>query len=140
MGYQINNQQVIIPIFSIDEHYFSTLGINLVEGVNFSADSKENQEGIIVNETLAQLLGRDSTGKINPLMGEKIIGVAQDHHYASLESKIEPLIFSYSKDAADYILIKVRPKGIPGTLQAIEKPGKILPLINLLCTLFWTKL
>jgi putative ABC transport system permease protein len=61
-------------------------------------------------------------------MGTNIIGIVQDHHYASLESKIQPLEFLYSKDNADndYISIKLRPGRIPGALQAIEKTWKKL--------------
>ncbi|QHT69249.1 FtsX-like permease family protein [Rhodocytophaga rosea] len=126
MGFEINNEQTNVDIFIVDEHYLSTLGIKLVEGRNFSPDRKTDQEGMIVNETLANMIGRDSTGVINTLMGTKIIGVMQDHHYASLESKIAPLALSYSKDWPTYIVAKLRQGRIPTALQAIEKTWKKL--------------
>jgi putative ABC transport system permease protein len=50
----------------------------------------------------------------------------QDHHYASLESKIAPLSLSFNKEWADYFIIKIRPGQIPETLEAVEKSLKKL--------------
>jgi putative ABC transport system permease protein len=123
---EINKKKINIDIFSVDEHYFPTLGIELVEGENFSTEKKTTQKGLIVNETLANMLGRDSSGTIEPLMGSKIIGVAKDHHYTSLESKIAPLTFSYTTDMAYYILIKLRAGHIREGMQEIESTWKKL--------------
>ncbi|QHT70848.1 FtsX-like permease family protein [Rhodocytophaga rosea] len=126
-GMNINQKQTVIHGVFIDEYYLPTLGIELVEGKNFSPTIKSYQEGIIINETLANLLGRDSTGKVKPYMsGDKIIGVVKDFHYASLESEIAPLSFSYSKEWAYYIIVKMRPGKIIETIQAIEKTWKKL--------------
>jgi putative ABC transport system permease protein len=113
-------------MFSIDEQYLPTLGIELVEGINFSTKSKTDQEGMLVNETLAGMLSRDSSGAIEPLMGMRVIGVVKDHHYASLESKIAPTAFLYGNDMAHYILIKLRNGHIRGGLQEIERGWKKL--------------
>jgi putative ABC transport system permease protein len=126
MGMNISGEQVVINFISIDEHYLPTLGINVLEGKNFSSNIKSDKQGIIINETLANILGRDSKGKVNPLMSDQITGVVQDYHYASLESKIAPLILSYSKDWPYYIIIKIRPGQIPQTLEAVEKTWKKL--------------
>jgi putative ABC transport system permease protein len=126
MEFEINKEQTNVDIFIVDEHYLSTLGIKLVEGRNFSPDRKTDQEGMIINETLANMVGRDSTGVINTLMGTKIIGVMQDHHYASLESKIAPLALAYSKDWPTYIVAKLRRGRIPTAMKAIEKTWKAL--------------
>jgi putative ABC transport system permease protein len=125
-GIYINKELINVDFIYIDQYYLPTLGIKLVEGINFSPDSKSSQEGIIINETLANMLGRDSTGQVNSLMGTKITGVVQDHHIASLESKIAPLALHFNKEWADYFIIKIRPGRIPETLEAVEKSLKEL--------------
>lgn len=79
----------------IDEDYLSTLGINLIEGRNFSEELSDDNT-IILNETAARMLNQDK------VLGQKIrmhvddyqvIGVVEDFHFRSMRESIKPLGF-----------------------------------------------
>ncbi|HLW49358.1 MAG TPA: FtsX-like permease family protein, partial [Sphingobacteriaceae bacterium] len=86
-------------IWNIDYDYIPTLGINLVEGRNFSVEFGTDSMGIIINETAAGLLGMDNpVGKklYMPQGGGNtiaytVLGVVENFHYESLRQHIGPL-------------------------------------------------
>lgn len=88
---------------TIDFDYFNTLGIEIVQGRNFSKEfSTDTSHAVIVNEAMVRRLewddpigkriqySRDST------VFHKVIGVAKDFHQSSLHDPIEPLLFAPS--------------------------------------------
>ena len=42
---------------NIDEDYFSTLGIRVLEGRNFDSSAGDNANGIIVNDAMVRMMG-----------------------------------------------------------------------------------
>jgi putative ABC transport system permease protein len=52
--------------------------------------------------------------------------VVKDYHYASLESKIAPMVLFYSPHRVGSMLIKIKPRQIPEALSAIETNWKTL--------------
>jgi len=85
----------------VDYDYLETMGIELVEGRNFSEEfSTDYEEAIIVNESLVKHFGWDDPVS-RKLPGtfrsnHKIIGVVKDFHYSSLHEEIQPLVISLS--------------------------------------------
>ena len=61
-------------------------------------------------------------------LGSKVIGVVKDHHYLSLERAIEPMFLTMDKTfgSYQYLLVKLSPKDIPGSIKKLEKAYKIL--------------
>jgi putative ABC transport system permease protein len=133
MYFPVRGENKPVDFFMVDYDYLSTLGIELVAGRNFSPDiTTDAGEAVIVNETLASMLGNDSTagGVANPLDKMRVVGIVKDHHYASLESKIAPMALSLNSGSGGYILIRIQAGRIPEALSAVEKvwqdiaPGK----------------
>lgn len=84
----------------IDFDYFSVLGIDIVEGRNFSTQfSTDTSHAVIVNEAMVRRLGwQDPIGKRiqysrDSTVFHRVIGVAKDFHQSSLHDPIEPLLF-----------------------------------------------
>lgn len=81
----------------IDPKYLSTMGVKLVEGIDFSERSNNASNSIIVNQALVEHFGWEDPfaqqipGK-NFEGSHQIIGIAKDFHFSSLHQKIEPLI------------------------------------------------
>ncbi|HET6995392.1 MAG TPA: ABC transporter permease, partial [Chitinophagaceae bacterium] len=75
--------------------YIKTMGIQLKEGRDFSAEYGLDSMNYLINEAAAKKIGySDPLGKELTMWGDKgsIIGVMKDFHHNSLRVPIEPLI------------------------------------------------
>ena len=94
-----------VDSYGIDEDYFNTLGMQLVEGRNFSKDiPADTINNLIVNETMVKAMGwKTALGKkITSPGGEfeiKVIGVVKDFNQKSLYNPIEPLLLVFRPNA-----------------------------------------
>ena len=103
-------QQILVKYFHADEKFISGMGIELISGNNMS---KDHDEFILINETLANKIKSDITigTKVRtpiPALGSKvkqISGIINDIHLQSLRDEIQPLAILY-KSANRYALIR----------------------------------
>ncbi|MEQ8474188.1 MAG: FtsX-like permease family protein [Marinoscillum sp.] len=83
----------------VDENYLTTMGINLVQGRNFSSDMASDSTAIIINESMAEELGLEDpigkriTNSFEPVF--HIIGVIEDFHFDSFKREVGPLSLAY---------------------------------------------
>jgi putative ABC transport system permease protein len=88
----------------IDPDYIKVMGMEMVNGRNFSKEFGTDSSGLIINETTARLLGYGNpVGKklytyfqdqfSNRLISYDIIGVVKNFHFESLKETIGPLCF-----------------------------------------------
>jgi ABC-type antimicrobial peptide transport system permease subunit len=128
------DQVVLIGISSVDYDYIDTIGIELTEGRSFSKEYGTDQtEGFIVNEEVAELMGKESiVDERFSFAGKEghIVGVMKNFHYYSLRNKIEPLAI-YLRPAADgfsYTLIRIPSENISGSLDFVKETWqKVVP-------------
>ncbi len=124
-----NSAQVIKSLrYDIDEHYTTTLGMELVSGRNFSADYDADSTAIILNETAAKALGwgkdpLDHTVWHNNNDGQKtlfhVIGVVKDFHFKSFHEPITPLVMVFSTNTGN-LIVKANPADIAGLLATAK--------------------
>ncbi|MEZ5000506.1 MAG: FtsX-like permease family protein [Bacteroidales bacterium] len=109
------DKQYTPAIFSGDENFISTLGIELLEGRNFSVDLASDRRNVIINESLSgKFTGRKLLGEKLPGDDERIvIGIVKDFNYTGLKDKIEPGIIIYN-NTGNHLLIKP----VDGMMQA----------------------
>ena len=98
---------VSTQIWRVDEHYISTLGMQMKLGRNFSTQFLTDSTGIIVNEAAAKLLGfRDPLNKQLYYMDDlskksvkvyHIVGVVKNFNFNSLRENVTPLALMYSE-------------------------------------------
>lgn len=97
-GFPLEGRQLFYFKFTfVDQHYADILGLEFVEGRNFSADIPSDSNAFIINRSFANALKMD-----NPLESiipsqrnfndHRIVGVVKDFHHAALYDKIEPLV------------------------------------------------
>lgn len=87
--------------WSIDADYIPTLGMQLVQGRNFSPLlPTDTTQSIIINETAARLLGfkEPLNKKLYNDGAFTIIGVVKDFNAGSLKNEIPPLLFRLTED------------------------------------------
>ncbi|HAP59411.1 MAG TPA: transporter permease [Cytophagales bacterium] len=103
--------------------FFETLGMEILEGRDFSPEFSNESDRILVNEAAAKLMGLENpVGTMaQHLRGEpyEIIGVVKDFHYGSVHNDVEPMIFRF-RTAGDLILLKLVPGTEVETIRGIQ--------------------
>lgn len=111
-----NYTQIIKTLrYDVDENYISTLGIQLLEGRNFSQQFGTDSNSVILNEAAANEFGwrQGAVGKTISRTNEgrkeiySVIGVIKDFHFRSLHERISPLVMAYSPDQGN-LIVKLR--------------------------------
>ncbi|MEQ8523779.1 ABC transporter permease [Gracilimonas sp.] len=112
-----------------DADLAQTLGIELVAGNGFPDNpSYTREQGYVylINEQLAQAHGwspQEAVGKpFNVLGGREgeVVGVMQDFNYQSLRENVEPLALFIHEQMYNYLLVKVEPGNLQGTIAALD--------------------
>lgn len=139
-GMNSKNETHIISNWRIDHDYLSTLGMNIIEGRDFSRDMQSDSTAIILNEAAVKEFGfEDPIGKTISTFGGKqeelvvepykIIGVVEDFHYESLRATIYPMVL-YLGRSRGYISFKLDGSDVNGSVEYIRSkwdefaPGK----------------
>jgi len=126
-----------MTVVSVDRDFINLMGIDLLEGRNFSNTSgSDNNNSYILNEAAVKRIGWES-----PLNKEfmirlnssgygpgNVIGVIKDFHFRSLHRKIEPLVLNVRPEWYSHILIRTNP-GLISEFVESYKPTweKLIP-------------
>jgi len=118
-----------VECYSIDEHYFGTLGIKMVKGRNFSGPS-DTLHSIVVNEEMVRHFGWDEPiGKRLKFPGDtsghylEVVGVFHDFNQKSLYNPIAPLLMFYGPNS-NIIQLKMDPANIKSSISKAEATWK----------------
>lgn len=125
------SEPIMIHALDIDYNYLNTMGIDLVQGRNFSSEYGTDKEAYIINQTLAKQMGWENAIRKTITRGgdHNVIGVVKDFHYSSLHKQIEPLLITL-KPWQGYSFITIKFSGIDQnelTHQLENKWKKIAP-------------
>lgn len=117
---------MLIKLLEVDPDYFKTMEMKIIEGRGFSSELSSDEDKYIINETLAKKLNwSNALGKTIFRNGKHdVIGVIEDFHFNSLQSKIEPLIITiraYNNYNYRILNVKLDGKNNNGVLKEIER-------------------
>jgi len=129
-GYRLpDGSQTFVRLIGVDCDFLPTLGIDLLEGRNFSDEHpSDRSSAVVINEALARQLGMDDpVGQTlagfdwGGIEDPTIIGVAADFHMDGLHKAIQPLVLQMRR-FMNYpnLLIRIRPGDIPGTVAMLK--------------------
>jgi putative ABC transport system permease protein len=117
---------------TVDESYLPLLKIPLIAGRNFStAFPADSSQSVIINESFVKAANwKNPVGEILKFSFDNnkiyhVIGVVKDYHFASLNEKIRPQLFTMKNDnlyGAYYI--KIQPGSASESLKWIHKAFK----------------
>ncbi len=114
---------------TVDENYLPLLKIPLVAGRNFSsAFSSDTAQSVIINESFVKAMHwKNPIGEVvnldwGVIERYHVIGVVKDYHFASLNDKIVPQLFT-SKSSSTFgtYYIKIKPGSETISLKWIQK-------------------
>jgi len=113
---------LMIAFIDIDKDFIPTMGMQLVEGNNFT-NSPADSLYFIINETGIKAIGiKDPVGKPFEFMGIQgtIHGVVKDFNFKDLHVAIEPMAFMYYGDPR-LMYIRLYPGAVQQTIAEIER-------------------
>jgi len=126
-GYVIDGENKVAYVYTVDPFYIPTLAIELKAGRNFDQNIMSDSTAIIVNEALVEDMGWE-----NPLeehlnwredstsLGAKVIGVAKNYHFLSLESEIEPMFLTLQNGYLTNMLIKIQSQELAQSVDNLK--------------------
>lgn len=128
------NMQWVLGIVSADAGYFETLGMEILQGRNFSDHPESDHHSIVINETLLKKAGWENPLGKRIYIGENddqnryiVIGVVRDAHFSSLKEPIEPMIFvNNDEERANKLMIRLETGLMKETLTRIENAWHLL--------------
>ncbi len=116
--------------WTIDHDYIETMGMEILQGRDFSREYSTDSTAIIINETTARMMGEeDVVGKklygvtnfdTGELTAYTIIGVVRNFHFESLRENIGPLGFMLGRSTG-IASFKVNAANIPQVIDGIEQ-------------------
>jgi len=117
---------------TVDENYLPLLKIPLVAGRNFStAFPSDSTQSVIVNESFSKAVNwKNPVGETLKFYFDnnktyRVIGVVKDYHFASLNEKIRPQLFTMKNDNLyGTYYIKIKPNTATESLKWIQKTFK----------------
>ncbi|WP_413667775.1 ABC transporter permease [Mucilaginibacter sp. Mucisp86] len=116
---------------SVSPNYFKTLGMNLKEGRDFSAEWAADTTNVIINEAAVKRMGlKDPINKVinYSFMGRvHIIGVVKDALMESPFTPVQPAVFNHGR-GGNNIMYRLAPN--VNMQDAIKRIGKIFDTYN----------
>ncbi len=120
---------LLTQVWAVDEDYITTLGIQMVQGRNFSKDMPTDSTAIIVNEAAAKMLGwakpvgqflyAPADNMLSRLNKKHIIGVIKNFNFKSLRDNVTPMSLYLDQDRGA-LSIRLRSDDIPSLLSQIR--------------------
>ena len=96
----------------IDYDFFKTFGIPMKDGREFSRDFVSDSLAIIINETAADIIEFENPVGQSLIYNNDqrltIVGVANDYHFRSLHTAIEPQVLILGPSSANYLWIRIQ--------------------------------
>jgi len=101
----------------ITPEYISTIGIKIKQGRDFHPVAANDSLSVIINETLANMIGKDPVGKIlyrdtsaTGAIPYTIVGVTKDFVFDDMYGKPDPLAFMCYPQYFGYMYIRLKPQ------------------------------
>lgn len=119
--------------WTVDDDYLETMGMQLLEGRNFSKNIATDTASLIVNESAARFLGNQEIleKKLYRLVNEqtkelkefRVIGIVKDFNFSSLREPVKPLVFTSGLNDGG-MTVRLQAGDLVQTVNAIESKWK----------------
>lgn len=128
------NRGLNMQVWTIDEDYIPLLGMEILQGRNFSKEYGTDSSAVILNEAAVKLLGYQQNPLDQKIYGAsrtqqnqsepyQVIGVVKDFNFESLRQKVGPLCFFLGKSSWS-TAFKVNASQVPALIGQIESRWK----------------
>ncbi|MEP7165572.1 MAG: ABC transporter permease [Ferruginibacter sp.] len=122
--------------WEVDYDYIKTMGMEIVQGRNFSKEFRSDSSAILITETTAKLMGFDkpldrmvyipsNVPGSNAMIPIKIIGVIKDFHFESMKQNIGPLCMRLD-NSIGLASFKINTANAQNIIRQVENKWKAL--------------
>jgi putative ABC transport system permease protein len=132
---EIDKQMVerTVKTIFVDYDFIDVLGLQLIQGRNFSKDfSTDLQQAFIVNQKASELFGwnEEAIGKriqwglmpnAQAVNDGRVVGTINDFHFLSLHNEMEPIILCLNTFGSQNLSVKLAPNRHSQTLDFLQK-------------------
>jgi putative ABC transport system permease protein len=122
------DSSISFSILNVDNDFVRTMGLELLEGRDFSREYPADAESsVVINAKGRQVMGKNSVAGDRMRIGEDeytIVGVVKDFHFQSLREEVEPLFMYMSRDRIDNLLVRINAGETSAAISHIEKTWK----------------
>lgn len=124
--HQSDREVIQMDILGAYYDYFKTIGVEVLEGREFGADTpRDTATGVILNETAVRILGwPDPVGRkirVGDIKTEaEVVGVVRDFHYRSLHEPIKPLVIFVPETVMRYVIVRLHPGDLSQTIAGLQ--------------------
>ena len=133
-----DEKTLLLNVIFADYDFVQTLGLQILEGRNFSEDIASDKSGaFILNEAAMKELGWTSIiqkqlEEVGP-GGEEVnyegfkggvVGVVRNFIYQPLHLSVSPLVISMRRNLLSYLSIRIAPGDVQDTLALLNQSGK----------------
>jgi len=134
---KVTGKEIGISMLTVDHDYVKTLGLEIVEGRDFSKEfPSDEKHAFILSEKAASLLGHANIKDAlehelawnrwdaDSLKEGKVIGVVKDIQLNSMRETINPIVLHVYPFAYNTLTMKIKHADVPSTLAHLEKTWK----------------
>jgi len=125
------SKKILITLDYISPEYIRTTGIKIRQGRDFNAVAANDTLSVIINETLAKMIGKENPVGMILSRGDtkySIAGVTQDFVFGDMYAKNDPLVFMCYPEYFNYMFVKIKPGAT--VEQAVAKVEVIIKRNN----------
>ncbi len=124
-SFDIDGERFTTEVVRVDYDFIKTINLKLLEGRDFSR-TRDKADALIVNKAFVKHLGwKNGVGQTLSSWKSKgfptVIGVVKDFHFRSLHHTVAPAAIILDPEIDGYLLIRISPDNIPGTIAILEK-------------------
>ena len=128
----LESEPIIFRQFSADADFVPTIGLEIVQGRNFSKEIPTDADAMLINEATARKLGwADPLGRkikmpvmpIGKWREKTVIGVIRDFHFLGLREVIEPFLLDLATQE-DQLVIKLKTERLRAAIGELERAWK----------------
>lgn len=125
-----SDRTTTVPYFYVDYEYIPTMGMEIVQGRNFSRDFATDSSAIVINEAAANyFFGEDDPigeelsnfgSEPGKFVTYNVVGVVKDFHYSNMRQKIMPMVMILG-NSISALSLRVEPTQVSSVVAALEE-------------------
>ncbi len=127
-GAVLKGETFTMPMEYVDEYFFETFDIEIVEGRNLDPRLESDSNSVVLNQKAVEFLGLDNvlgTQFIWYNAPVKVVGVVEDFHFEPLYTELGPVVFFLGNDyTKNFAYVKINTSDMSNTLSKVENHFK----------------
>ena len=125
-----HDNSLLLNFLCTDYEFLDVMGVEFIEGRNFSTSNAADTAGVILNEAAAKQLGLTKnvlgtqlewyTDEQGNMVYANVIGVIKDFHFTSFHDPIKPFAFDLYTPRINTLFVKINAENLTGTIDEIQ--------------------